>query len=51
MAAGALQLVAQLWAIRGREPAACIEAFRANNLFGATIFAGIVLDYTFNLPA
>ncbi len=50
VAVGALQLLAQLLAIRGREPAACIQAFRANNMFGATIFAGIVLDYTFSLP-
>ena len=49
--AGAIQLLSQLWGIRKREPEACIQAFRANNLFGATIFAGIVLDYTFSLPA
>jgi 4-hydroxybenzoate polyprenyltransferase len=50
VAAGAVQLIAQLMAIRGRNPEACIHAFRANNLFGATIFAGLVLDYTFSLP-
>ena len=49
VAAGAVQLLAQLLTIREREPEACIRAFRANNLFGATIFAGIVLDYTFSL--
>lgn len=49
--AGAIQLITQLWLIRERDPAACIRAFRANNMFGATIFAGIVLDYTFSLPA
>ena len=51
MLAGAIQLITQLWLIRERDPAACIRAFRANNMFGATIFAGIVLDYTFSLPA
>lgn len=51
VAAGAVQLIAQLMAIRGREAGACIQAFRANNMFGATILAGIVLDYTFSLPA
>ena len=49
--AGAIQLITQLWLIRERDPAACIRAFRANNMFGATIFVGIVLDYTFSLPA
>jgi 4-hydroxybenzoate polyprenyltransferase len=44
---GALLLASQLWTIRHREPAACLDAFRANQHFGAAIFGGILLDYTF----
>ena len=33
--------------IRTREPADCFRAFLNNRFVGATIFAGIVLDYTF----
>ena len=44
---GALLLASQLWSIRRREPAACLRAFRSNQHFGAAIFAGILLDYTF----
>ena len=33
--------------IRAREPAACFQAFLNNRFVGATIFAGIMLDYTF----
>lgn len=47
VAAGALLLVRHSWLIRGREPAACLQAFRENHQFGATILAGIILDYTF----
>jgi 4-hydroxybenzoate polyprenyltransferase len=47
VAAGALLLASQLWQIRSREPAACLQAFRENQHFGAAIFAGILLDYTF----
>jgi 4-hydroxybenzoate polyprenyltransferase len=47
VAVGALLLATQLWTIRHREPAACLVAFRANQHFGAAIFAGILLDYTF----
>ncbi len=47
VAVGALLLASQLWQIRGREPDACLRAFRANQHFGAAIFAGILLDYTF----
>lgn len=44
---GAVQLAHQTWIIRDREPEACLRAFRANGLFGATIFAGIALHYVF----
>ncbi|MDH5315589.1 MAG: 4-hydroxybenzoate octaprenyltransferase [Gemmatimonadota bacterium] len=48
---GAMLLASQLWTIRHREPAACLDAFRANQHFGAAIFAGILLDYTFRSVA
>lgn len=51
VAVGAVLLARQRWLIRDRDPAACLEAFRANHAFGATIFAGIVLDYTFRAAA
>jgi len=35
--------------IRHREPAKCFKAFLHNNWVGAVIFAGVVLDYTFQL--
>jgi 4-hydroxybenzoate polyprenyltransferase len=47
VAVGALLLASQLWSIRRREAEACLRAFRANQHFGAAIFAGILLDYTF----
>jgi 4-hydroxybenzoate polyprenyltransferase len=46
---GAALLARQLWSIRDRQAVACLEAFRANRHFGAVIFAGIVLDYTFRV--
>lgn len=46
----AVQLARQHWRIRQRDPAACLAAFRDNHALGATLFAGIVLDYTFRLP-
>jgi 4-hydroxybenzoate polyprenyltransferase len=44
---GAVLLANQLWMIRHRDPASCLRAFQANRHFGAAIFAGILLDYTF----
>jgi 4-hydroxybenzoate polyprenyltransferase len=35
--------------IRGREPAACLTAFRNNAWFGGAIFAGMLLDYVFRM--
>jgi len=46
--AGAVLLASQLWTIRHRDPESCLRAFRANRYFGAVIFAGILLDYTFS---
>jgi 4-hydroxybenzoate polyprenyltransferase len=34
--------------IRGRDPQKCFQAFLNNNWFGAAVFAGILLNYTFN---
>ena len=50
--AGSIGLVAlfmlyQLALIRDREPDGCFRAFLNNRFIGATVFAGIVLDYTF----
>jgi 4-hydroxybenzoate polyprenyltransferase len=47
VAMGAVLLASHLWSIRHRDPGACFRAFLANRHFGAAIFAGIVLDYTF----
>ena len=47
VAVGALLLAWQLRVIRRRDAASCLRAFRANTHFGAAIFAGILLDYTF----
>ena len=35
----------QQFAVRWREPAACMRAFRHNNWVGAAVFAGLWLDY------
>ncbi len=37
--------------IRDREPAQCFKAFLHNNWIGATIFAGIALDFLFSQGA
>ena len=47
VAVAAALLVWQQWSIRKRQPAACFEAFRNNNLVGLAVFAGIALDATF----
>ena len=51
VAVGGLLLASQLWLIRQRDAEACLRAFRANQHFGAAIFAGILLDYTFRSVA
>jgi 4-hydroxybenzoate polyprenyltransferase len=45
VAASAVQLVMMSRRIRGRDPAECMAAFRANQWLGVTVFAGIVIDY------
>jgi 4-hydroxybenzoate polyprenyltransferase len=42
-------LLQQRLSIRDRDPQKCFQAFLANRHVGATIFAGILLDYTFSL--
>ena len=49
---GSLALVAVLmgyhqWLARKRDPEGCFKAFLHNHYIGMTVFAGIVLDYTF----
>ena len=51
VAVGALLLLQQHRMIRDRQPDDCIRAFLANQVFGATIFTGILLDLTFRAPA
>jgi len=48
LAAAALFALYQQYLIRRREPAKCFQAFMNNNWFGAAVFAGILLDFTFN---
>jgi 4-hydroxybenzoate polyprenyltransferase len=43
----ALFMSYQFMLIREREPSGCFEAFLNNRFIGASVFVGIVLDYTF----
>jgi len=45
VAFGLIFVVWQLYLIRGRDPARCIQAFFNNHYLGMTIFFGIVADY------
>ena len=45
--AGAVFFIYHLWLIRGRERAACFQAFLNNHYFGMSVFIGILLDYQF----
>ena len=44
----ALLMLYQHTLIRSREPANCFQAFINNQYIGSTVFAGIILSYTFN---
>jgi 4-hydroxybenzoate polyprenyltransferase len=44
----ALLMLYQFGLIRNREPEKCFHAFLNNQYIGATVFAGIVLSYTFD---
>ncbi len=46
LAVAAMLSLYQLALIRGREPAACFQAFLNNNFLGMAVFAGLVLDYS-----
>ncbi|MGH8127545.1 MAG: 4-hydroxybenzoate octaprenyltransferase, partial [Gammaproteobacteria bacterium] len=37
----------QQWLIKDRDPHRCFQAFMNNNWFGAAVFAGILLQLTF----
>jgi len=41
----ALLALYQQWLMRAREPKACFAAFLNNHYFGASVFAGLALDY------
>ena len=45
IAAAAVMALYHYTLIRGRERMACFAAFRHNNWLGATVFAGVALDY------
>jgi 4-hydroxybenzoate polyprenyltransferase len=47
VAGAALAALYQQYLIRDREPERCFRAFLNNNLLGAAVFSGILLDYTF----
>ena len=53
---GAVGVVAVLmgyhqWLARDRKPAGCFAAFQHNHYIGMIVFIGIVLHYTFTIPA
>lgn len=43
--------VHHVWLIRGRDRMQCFAAFRANNLLGMSVFAGVALDFLVRLGA
>lgn len=47
LAGAAIAAIYQQFLIRDREPALCFRAFLNNNALGASVFAGIALDYLF----
>jgi 4-hydroxybenzoate polyprenyltransferase len=47
LAGAALAAIYQQFLIRDRDPASCFRAFLNNNALGASVFAGIALDYLF----
>jgi 4-hydroxybenzoate polyprenyltransferase len=49
LAAAVLFSLRQLYLIRRRQPAECLQAFWNNAWFGGAIFAGIALDYIFRV--
>ncbi|PLX54684.1 MAG: 4-hydroxybenzoate octaprenyltransferase [Chromatiales bacterium] len=47
LAGAAIAAIYQQFLIRDRDPASCFRAFLNNNALGASVFAGIALDYLF----
>lgn len=47
LAGAAIATIYQQFLIRDRDPASCFHAFLNNNALGASVFAGIALDYLF----
>ncbi len=47
LAGAAIAAIYQQFLIRDREPTLCFRAFLNNNALGASVFAGIALDYLF----
>ncbi len=47
LAGAAIATIYQQFLIRDRDPASCFRAFLNNNALGASVFAGIALDYLF----
>jgi 4-hydroxybenzoate polyprenyltransferase len=45
LAAATLSALYQQYLIRERQPEACFTAFLNNNIFGLSVFAGLLLDY------
>jgi 4-hydroxybenzoate polyprenyltransferase len=50
VAIAALLMAYHLWLARERRPEGCFRAFLHNHHIGLTVFAGILLDYTFRSP-
>lgn len=45
-----LLFIYQIYLIRNREPARCIQAFLNNHYLGMVVFIGVVLDYALHVP-
>ena len=50
VAVAALLMAYHQWLARDRDPDGCFKAFQHNHYIGMAVFAGILLDYTFNPP-
>jgi 4-hydroxybenzoate polyprenyltransferase len=50
LVAAVFLVVLQYRLIRGREPAQCFKAFLQNNLVGAAIYGGLLLDFLLRVP-
>ncbi len=50
LVAAAMLAGSQYLLIRGRDREQCFKAFKSNNLVGAAIYGGLVLDFVFRVP-